>query len=62
VDLLDLYTGESPRARSPTLRIEIFISNTRVALESGYSTPSAFIAMFRKAFGTTPRRYFGTRQ
>lgn len=31
---------------------------TRVALESGYSTPSAFIAMFRKAFGTTPRRYF----
>jgi AraC-like DNA-binding protein len=31
---------------------------TRVALESGYSTPSAFIAMFRKALGTTPRRYF----
>ena len=31
---------------------------TRVALESGYSTPSAFIAMFRRAFGTTPRRYF----
>ena len=28
------------------------------ALEAGYSTPSAFIAMFRKAFGTTPRRYF----
>jgi AraC-like DNA-binding protein len=33
---------------------------TRAALESGYSTPSAFIAMFRKAFGTTPRRYFAT--
>jgi AraC-like DNA-binding protein len=32
---------------------------TRVALETGYSTPSAFIAMFRKALGTTPRRYFG---
>lgn len=31
---------------------------TRVALEAGYSTPSAFIAMFRKALGTTPRRYF----
>lgn len=31
---------------------------TRVALESGYSTPSAFIAMFRKALGTTPRQYF----
>ena len=29
------------------------------ALEAGYSTPSAFIAMFRKALGTTPRRYFG---
>ena len=28
------------------------------ALEAGYSTPSAFIAMFRKALGTTPRRYF----
>jgi AraC-like DNA-binding protein len=28
------------------------------ALETGYSTPSAFIAMFRKAMGTTPRRYF----
>ena len=31
---------------------------TRVALETGYSTPSAFVAMFRKALGTTPRRYF----
>jgi len=31
---------------------------TSEALEAGYSTPSAFIAMFRKALGTTPRRYF----
>jgi AraC-like DNA-binding protein len=31
---------------------------THAALEAGYSTPSAFIAMFRKALGTTPRRYF----
>jgi len=31
---------------------------THVALEAGYSTPSAFIAMFRKALGTTPRKYF----
>jgi AraC-like DNA-binding protein len=31
---------------------------TTAALEAGYSTPSAFIAMFRKALGTTPRRYF----
>ncbi len=32
---------------------------THAALEAGYSTPSAFIAMFRKTLGTTPRRYFG---
>jgi AraC-like DNA-binding protein len=33
---------------------------THAALEAGYSTPSAFIAMFRKALGTTPGRYFET--
>ncbi len=32
--------------------------NHHAALEAGYSTPSAFIAMFRKALGTTPRQYF----
>jgi len=31
---------------------------TQVALDSGYSTTSAFISMFRKALGTTPSRYF----
>jgi AraC-like DNA-binding protein len=31
---------------------------THAALESGYSTPSAFISMFRKALGTTPTLYF----
>jgi AraC-like DNA-binding protein len=31
---------------------------THAALESGYSTPSAFICMFRKALGTTPAAYF----
>jgi AraC-like DNA-binding protein/quercetin dioxygenase-like cupin family protein len=31
---------------------------THAALESGYSTPSAFISMFRKTLGTTPRSYF----
>jgi AraC-like DNA-binding protein len=34
---------------------------TTAALEAGYSTPSAFIAMFRKALGTTPRQYFKKR-
>lgn len=31
---------------------------THAALEAGYSTPSAFIAMFRDALGVTPARYF----
>lgn len=31
---------------------------TQVALEAGYSTPSAFISMFRKVLGTTPSLYF----
>jgi AraC-like DNA-binding protein len=31
---------------------------TTVALDLGYETSSAFIAMFRRAFGVTPTRYF----
>jgi AraC-like DNA-binding protein len=31
---------------------------TTVALDLGYETVSAFIAMFRRAFGVTPTRYF----
>jgi AraC-like DNA-binding protein/quercetin dioxygenase-like cupin family protein len=31
---------------------------THAALEAGYSTPSAFIAMFGKTLGTTPAAYF----
>jgi AraC-like DNA-binding protein len=31
---------------------------TAVALDLGYDSPSAFIAMFRRALGTTPGRYF----
>ncbi|HKJ00346.1 MAG TPA: helix-turn-helix transcriptional regulator [bacterium] len=31
---------------------------TAVALELGYETPSAFVAMFRRALGTSPGRYF----
>jgi AraC-like DNA-binding protein len=35
-------------------------SVTSVALDLGYETPSAFIAMFRRALGTSPGRYFRT--
>lgn len=31
---------------------------TAAALEAGYTSASAFIAMFRSELGTTPRRYF----
>lgn len=31
---------------------------THAALEAGYSTPSAFVHMFRNALGTTPTMYF----
>ena len=30
---------------------------TAAALEAGYNSTSAFIAMFRKQMGTTPARY-----
>ena len=32
---------------------------TTVAIELGYDSPSAFIAMFKKTLGKTPGRYFG---
>jgi len=35
-------------------------SVTAIALDLGYATPSAFIAMFRRALGTTPSRYYRT--
>jgi AraC-like DNA-binding protein len=39
-------------------RLAIGRSVTEVALQVGYHTPSAFTAMFRRAFGTTPSKYF----
>jgi AraC-like DNA-binding protein len=33
---------------------------TTVAWELGYESPSAFGAMFRRALGTTPGRYFAS--
>lgn len=34
---------------------------TTLALDLGYDSPSAFIAAFKRAFGTTPGRYFRDR-
>ena len=34
---------------------------TSIALEVGYESPSAFIATFSSAFGTTPGRYYRSR-
>ena len=31
---------------------------THAALEAGYSTPSAFISMFKRLLGASPHRYF----
>ena len=35
---------------------------TAAALDAGYSSPSAFVSMFRRQLGTTPARYFAARQ
>lgn len=34
------------------------LSVTRVALEVGYRSPSAYVSAFRRELGTTPGRYF----
>lgn len=34
---------------------------TSIALDLGYDSPSAFISVFKKAFGVTPGRYFAKR-
>jgi AraC-like DNA-binding protein len=36
-------------------------SVTNAALEVGFETPSAFIAMFKRSMGTTPAKYFQSR-
>jgi AraC-like DNA-binding protein len=39
-------------------RIADGASTAEASRAAGYATPSAFIAAFRNAFGTTPSRYF----
>ncbi len=54
-------TFEKWRQRARLIRSVELLSEgrkvTRVALDVGYDSPSAFIAMFRKELGSTPRRY-----
>ena len=42
---------------APVRGIVAMIHVADVAREVGYRTPSAFVAAFRKAMGTTPRRF-----
>jgi len=58
-------TGMSPGAWRQQARLLAAVSAlaqgsgvTTVSLDLGYETPSAFIEAFRRAFGTTPGRYF----
>ncbi len=39
-------------------RLSTGLPVTRVAVDVGYSSPSAFTAMFRRAFGVPPTQYF----
>jgi AraC-like DNA-binding protein len=56
------FTFSQWRQRARLLRaLEMLAAEqpvTRVALDLGYENVSAFIAMFRRTFGTTPGRYF----
>ncbi|MBV6665068.1 helix-turn-helix transcriptional regulator [Pseudomonas yamanorum] len=56
------FTFSQWRQRARLLRaLELLAAHvpvTRVALDLGYENVSAFIAMFRRTFGTTPGRYF----
>jgi AraC-like DNA-binding protein len=60
-------TGMSPGAWRQQARLLAAFSAlaagrsvTTVSFDLGYETPSAFIEAFRRAFGTTPGRYFGS--
>ena len=49
------YKMEYARRKLDTKRYNV----SEVAYEIGYSTPSHFIAAFKKKFGTTPKKYMG---
>ena len=63
--LQQLGSGRCQQARllAALERLALGQTVTATALDLGYDSTSAFIAMFRKALGTTPGRYFsnGTR-
>jgi AraC-like DNA-binding protein len=56
------FTFSLRRQRARLLRtLELLAADvpvTTIALELGYDNISAFIAMFRRAFGVKPGRYF----
>lgn len=58
-------TFEKWRQRARLARAVELLSDgkkvTTVAFDVGYDSPSAFIAMFRRELGSTPRRYLGTK-
>jgi AraC-like DNA-binding protein len=66
--LFEAETGMSFRAWRQQLRLLRALEQlaagtpvTRVALDLGYESTSAFSAMFRRVLGTAPTRYFGHR-
>lgn len=62
-------TGMGFGAWAQTMRLSLSLDRlalgepvTRIALELGYATPSAFGAMFRRVLGTSPHRYMSVTQ
>lgn len=48
------------RCTSSTQRIAVIKGASAVALDNGYTSQSAFAAMFKKHFGTTPTDFYRT--
>jgi AraC-like DNA-binding protein/quercetin dioxygenase-like cupin family protein len=53
---LEVWRGRA-RMQQAVVSLSAGLSVTETALEAGYQSPSAFIAAFRRCFGTTPSRY-----